>query len=390
MEQLLKKNPRIEVVDALRGFAVMAIILVHNLEHFIFPVYPTDSPTWLNVLDQGVFNAVFSLFAGKAYAIFALLFGFTFYIQSNNQKRQGKDFGYRFLWRLVLLAGFATLNAAFFPAGDVLLLFVVVGLVLFLTRNWSDKAILVTSIIFLLQPIEWYHYVANLINSAHQLPDLKVGEMYAEVAAYTKAGNFGDFIWGNITLGQKASLLWAVNAGRFFQTAGLFLLGFYIGRKQLFVASEQNLRLWVKILIISAVLFAPLYTLKELIMGNEGIIPQTAGTAFDMWQKLAFTLVLVASFVLLYQSERFRKMVGNLRFYGKMSLTNYITQSIIGALIYFPFGLYLAPYCGYTISLLIGIFTFFLQVRFCKWWLAGHKQGPLERIWHQWTWLGRK
>ena len=50
--------------------------------------------------------------------------------------------------------------------------------------------------------------------------------MYAEVAAYTKAGNFGDFIWGNITLGQKASLLWAVNAGRFFQTAGLFLLGF--------------------------------------------------------------------------------------------------------------------------------------------------------------------
>ena len=97
----------------------MAIILVHNLEHFIFPVYPADSPGWLNVLDQGVFNVTFSLFAGKAYAIFALLFGFTFYIQSSNQKKQGKDFGYRFLWRLVLLVGFATLNAAFFPAGDV-------------------------------------------------------------------------------------------------------------------------------------------------------------------------------------------------------------------------------------------------------------------------------
>lgn len=36
----LSKTPRIEVVDALRGFAVMAILLVHNLEHFIFPVYP--------------------------------------------------------------------------------------------------------------------------------------------------------------------------------------------------------------------------------------------------------------------------------------------------------------------------------------------------------------
>ena len=387
MEKLLNKNPRIEVVDALRGFAVMAIILVHNLEHFIFPVYPTSSPEWLNILDQGVFNGIFSLFAGKAYAIFALLFGFTFYIQTNNQKKQGKDFGYRFLWRMVLLIGFATLNAAFFPAGDVLLLFVVVSLVLFFTRNWSDKAIMITAIIFLLQPVEWYHYIANIINPAHLLPDLKVGEMYSEVAEYTKAGNFWDFIIGNITLGQKASLFWAINAGRFFQTAGLFLLGFYIGRKELFVSSESNLRIWVKTLIVSAVSFAPLYIFKELIMQNDAIVQQTVGTAFDMWQKLAFTLVLVSSFVILYQNKKFCEKVDNLRFYGKMSLTNYITQSIIGALIYFPFGLYLAPYCGYTVSLLIGIFTFFLQVLFCKWWLDKHKQGPLEYIWHKWTWM---
>ena len=388
MEQLINKNSRIEVVDALRGFAVMAIILVHNLEHFIFTVYKTDSPNWLNILDQGIFNGIFSLFAGKAYAIFALLFGFTFYIQTNNQRKRGKDFGYRFLWRLILLVGFATLNAAFFPAGDVLLLFVVTGPILFFTRNWSNKAIIITSVIFLLQPIEWYHYIANLINPTHRLPNLKVGEMYAEVAEYIKGGNFWDFILGNITLGQKASLLWAINAGRFFQTAGLFLLGFYIGKKQLFVSSEKNLHFWVKILIVSAIAFAPLYTLKDLIMDNTPIIRQTAGTAFDMWQKLAFTLVLVASFILLYQNKKFHNRVNNLCFYGRMSLTNYIAQSIIGAIIYFPFGLYLAPYCGYTVSLLIGFFTFLLQVKFCKWWLSKHKQGPLELIWHKWTWLG--
>ena len=113
----------------------MAILLVHSIEHFIFPVYPTSSPGWLKVLDQGTMTIIFTLFAGKAYAIFALLFGFTLYIQSDNQKKKGKDFGYRFLWRLFLLALFATLNAAFFPAGDVLLLFVIVGIVLFFTRN---------------------------------------------------------------------------------------------------------------------------------------------------------------------------------------------------------------------------------------------------------------
>lgn len=388
MAQFFNKTPRIEVVDALRGFAVMAILLVHNLEHFIFPVYPVDSPAWLNVLDQGVFNGIFTLFAGKAYAIFALLFGFTFYIQTDNQKKCGKDFGYRFLWRLVLLIGFATLNAAFFPAGDVLLLFVVVGLVLFFARNWNNGTVLLVAILFLLQPIEWFHYIAGLINPAYRLPDLKVGEMYVEVLEYTKKGDFWNFIWGNITLGQKASLLWAVNAGRFFQTAGLFLLGFYIGRKQYFVSSERNSRFWVKVLVVSAIVFAPLYTLKELVMDNSEVVRQTVGTAFDMWQKLSFTFVLVASFVLLYQSEKFSRIVCNLRFYGKMSLTNYITQSIIGAIIYFPFGLYLAPYCGYSLSLLIGICVFLLQVKFCRWWLSKYKQGPLEYVWHKWTWLG--
>ena len=387
MESTIQKTSRIEMVDALRGFAVMAILLVHSVEHFIFPVYPTDSPAWLSALDTGTFNAVFALFAGKAYAIFSLLFGFTFFIQCDNQRKLGKDFGYRYLWRLVLLTGFATLNAAFFPGGDVLLLYSVMGLVLFIVRKWSDKAILLAAIFFTLQPIEWYHYVASLIDPAHQLPDYGVGPMYDQVAEVTKSGNFWEFLWCNITLGQKASFMWAVGAGRVLQTAGLFLIGMYIGRKRLFESNVRNLRFWTKALIISAVAFAPLLSLRNLIMEGSPLVGQTAGTAFDMWQKLAFTFVLVSSFVLLYQYKGFRDKVANLRFYGKMSLTNYVSQSIIGAIIYFPFGLYLAPYCGYTVSLLIGMATILCQVQFCKWWFKSHKQGPLEGLWHKWTWL---
>ena len=390
----LIKIPRIEVVDALRGFAVLAIILVHNLEHFIFPVYPdpASQPEWLNILNEGIFSVTFSLFAGKAYAIFSLLFGFTFYIQYTNQQRKGKDFGYRFLWRLLLLAGFATLNAAFFPAGDVLLLFCIVGLFLFLVRKWNDRAVLITAIILLLQPVEWFHYIASLFNPEYTLPNLGVGAMYNEVAEYTKEGNFWKFIWGNVTLGQKASLFWAIGAGRFLQTAGLFMLGLLIGRKQLFVTSDSNNHFWVKALIISAILFCPIYQLKVMLYDNCEIdmIKQTVGVILDMWQKFAFTVVLVASFVLLYQKESFKKLTAGLRFYGKMSLTNYISQSIMGAIIYFPFALYLAPYCGYTVSLLIGFVLFLLQVNFCKWWLKGHKQGPLEGLWHKLTWINSK
>ena len=192
-------------------------------------------------------------------------------------------------------------------------------------------------------------------------------------------------------MGQKASLLWAVNAGRLVQTAGLFLLGHWLGRRKMFSDKGNNTRTWTMVLAVAATAFAPLYTLKELAMQTQGTAAQSAGTALDMWQKLAFTLVLVSAFVLSYRfSDRFRKTVSGLRWYGRMSLTNYICQSVIGVLIYFPIGLNLAPYCGYTLSLLIGVAVFLLQVLLSRWWLSRHRQGPLETLWHKWTWLKLK
>ena len=387
----ISKSPRVEVVDALRGFAVLAILLVHNVEHFIYPVYPDPAtlPGWLNVLNEGVFTVVFALFAGKSYSIFALLFGFTFYIQYSNQQAKGKDFGYRFLWRLLLLTIFATLNAAFYPAGDVLLLYAIVGVVLFIVRKWSDKAVLITATIFLLQPVEWYHYIASLFNPDYQLPNLGVGEMYSEMAEHTKRGDLWNFIWQNVTLGQKASLLWAVGAGRYVQTCGLFMLGMLIGRKKLFIPSEENSRFWIKTLIITAIAFGPLYQLKVLLMdtADSAIVRQTAGVVFDMWQKFAFTIVLIASFILLYQKAKFQKTVSNLRFYGKMSLTNYLSQSIIGSFIYFGYGLSLYSELGVAASFGVGIVLFILQLGFCHWWLKNHKQGPFEGAWRKATWI---
>ena len=107
MEQALQSRPRIEVVDALRGFAVMAIILLLNIEHFYLYNFPEATTDFMKALDKGVWDTLFFLFSGKAYAIFALLFGFSFFIQFDNQARKGKDFRLRFFWlqRLVLPGG---------------------------------------------------------------------------------------------------------------------------------------------------------------------------------------------------------------------------------------------------------------------------------------------
>lgn len=392
--EISTKSPRIEMVDALRGFAVIAIGLIHSVEHFIYNVYPDPSSQseWLNILDNGTFSVVFSLIAGKGYAIFSILFGFTFAIQYANQQRKGNDFGVRFLWRLLLLAGFATLNSMFFPGGDVLLLYAIVGIVLFVVRKWSDRAVLIFAIILLLQPMQWFYYISHLIDLSYTIPEPTNGVLYGEIKEITKAGKLLPFIWTNITTGQWASLLWAIEGGRFLQTGGLFMLGLLIGRKGLFIGNSDNFKLWTKLLIICAVLFAPVYQLKVELFDtiDDSFIKQTIGVIFDMWQKLLFTFVLVSSFVLIYKKQSVQDKTSWLRQYGRMSLTNYIMQSFIGAWIFFPIGLNLAPYCGYTVSLLVGVLIVVVQVFFSKWWLTKHKQGPLEGVWHRLTWLGQK
>ena len=84
MTQTLKTTERLGVVDALRGFALLAIVLLHNLEHYNLFFMPENVPAWLQTIDKYAWDTIFFLFAGKAYATFSLLFGFSFYIQFHN------------------------------------------------------------------------------------------------------------------------------------------------------------------------------------------------------------------------------------------------------------------------------------------------------------------
>ena len=112
----IRRHERVDVADVLRGFAVMAIIMLHSIEHFNFYSFPDASgqSEWLNFADRAVWDGLFFIFAGKAYAIFALLFGFSFFIQHDNQRMRGRDFRLRFCWRLILLLLIGQVNAAFF------------------------------------------------------------------------------------------------------------------------------------------------------------------------------------------------------------------------------------------------------------------------------------
>ena len=97
---MTETKPRIEVIDALRGSALLGLLLVHSVEPWDFPRYPEHSPAWLAALDHQANTAAFFLYGGKASAIFALMFGVGFCANLERWSQRGINFRGRFLWRL--------------------------------------------------------------------------------------------------------------------------------------------------------------------------------------------------------------------------------------------------------------------------------------------------
>ncbi|MGV8827682.1 MAG: DUF418 domain-containing protein [Breznakibacter sp.] len=388
---MISNDTRLHVVDALRGFAIVSILLLHNLEHFDFYFLPPNLPNWMISIDKGVWDSLFFIFAGKSYSIFALLFGLTFFIQSNNQKIRGNDFRGRFAWRLVVLLVFGIINSAFYQ-GDILTIYAIIGFFLIPFVNLRNKTILVVAIILMLQPYEWINFFKAIHSPSLKLANPLSWSYFGKMVDYIPYDSFIKTTIGNLTNGRLAVFLWSWENGRVFQTLSLFLLGLLAGRSSLFVLSDKTKLFWSKVLVISVILFIPLFILKSNLegwIGNETISRPllTIGTS---WSNLSFMLILVSSFVLLYQTSGFHKVLNVFSSIGRMSLSNYILQSILGSFIYYGFGLGLYKYTGATYCLFIGAFLALLQGYFSSWWFKKHNQGPLETIWHKLTWIKLK
>ncbi|MFI0428977.1 DUF418 domain-containing protein [Mariniflexile sp. HMF6888] len=384
-------HSRIYVVDALRGFALASIMLLHNLEHFDFYYTPDYSPKWLLGLDTIIWDSMFFLFSGKSYAIFAFLFGLTFYIQTSNQEKRGKDFRLRFLWRLILLFCFGLINSSFYQ-GDILSIYAFVGLFLIPVTNLNTKIVFVMAFVLLLQPLELLHLFKALQNPEQKFINPKSWEYFGKMGIYIESDSFFDTVVGNLTNGRKAVWLWSLENGRFFHILSLFMFGMLAGRKKVFIWSDKNKKTWTNVLIISSVLFVPLYFIKKntLNLISSDAIRTSLETIETSWTNITFMLILIASFVLLFNIPKFNKKLNIFSPLGKMSLSNYIIQSIMGSTIYYGFGLGLYKYTGATFSLLIGIFCTILLLYFCKWWLKTYERGPFEIIWHKATWAFSK
>ena len=386
----MKPNTRIDVADILRGIAIGGIVLIHFIEQLNFYIFPEPSSELMAKVNECVWDSTFFLLAGKMYAIFSMLFGLSLFIQHDNQAQLGVDFRPRFVWRMVLLMLFGLFDLLFYN-GDILTLYAVCGVLVLPFVRASNRVLVGATILFALQPIEIAYIVMGLFDASTTSLDLGSSELFKAILPAQAEGSWLDVAQKGIEKGFLVNYTWAIEHGRATQTIFLFLLGIFIGRKRLFYDEGNNITIWKRILVVSLCAFAVLFPLYKIVpdMVDVASIKQSLSVMLNMWKNLAMMFVYVSGVVLLYYRTSARNILIKIAPYGKMSLTNYLTQSIVGGFVFYNWGLGMYRYSGHASSLLLGVLCVALQYIFCRWWLSRHSHGPFEALWRKLTWIGK-
>ncbi len=371
-------NGRLVFVDALRGYALMGLFLIHMVEYFeLYWLHPEPGP--VNTL-------MFALFGGKAYAIFALLFGLSFYIILDRQAARGVDYRQRFAWRVSLLLLFGILHGLLY-GGDILQVLAVAGFLVLPFWSASDRVLLSVAFVFLAQlPTLLYVNIANtLLADGYAQPyflDLSqaVYRVYAD-------GSFTDVLLANAATGLRFKWAFMIESGRFANVIGLALLGCYLGRSGFF---RDRARFGRACLAAFAVCLVAGFGLGFIAEPASAALSKLttawfAGNIVGSYRNTLFAGASVCLLWLLYSNEGFARLFDLLAAPGRMSLTVYVSQSVLCVPLFYGFGLGAHAWIGQHGALLLGIVLWMLLVAAAHAWMRRFHYGPLEWLWRSLT-----
>ena len=345
---VLAPGERITVIDALRGFSLIGICLIHSMQHFGAMGTMTSQAVfpW-----EGTMNEIFSwlinyLVFGKFFIIFSCLFGLSFFIQMDRAAKKGLDFRPRFLWRLVLLLAIGYLHGLIVRV-DILLIYAILGFVLVLMYKWPTKLLAgITLFLFLggatLVPVAYKSLTAPAVEQVERVAERPA----SRPAGPRKVPTLSETIESNAWDGIVGKMRFQVSSGRIYLTLGLFILGFIVGRIRLFERMDEfrsRLNRWALLALAGlGLLYVARSYLPPVAWGEVSFYSWMSSTTTNLINLLtAYLWVIVVMEG--YRLQKVQRAMAPLVSYGRMGLTNYIAQSVIGVFNFFWFRVGLEP-----------------------------------------------
>jgi uncharacterized protein len=385
-------SPRITVIDALRGFTLLGIIVTHMVEQYYAGALPEKytGQSSNSIIDMIATGFSWLLINGKFYAIFSFLFGLSFYIQLSKAKAD-LAFIAKFSWRLVTLFAIGFLHHLHYR-GDILTIYAMLGFVLLIAYWLPDKYLLIISL-FLIFDIPGVLIRIASVAANDQSVNAFLQQDQTKLTAYYetfKSGSYLDLMKANLE-SFKYKMDFQVWSGRIYMTPGLFLLGLYAGRKKFF--ENIQVPLIKKCLRNSAwgLLATVLFAVAFFVVANSitgGLSNDTnalAGISFFNFFNTFLAVIYVSWFILLFQNKKWKGRLMQFYAAGRMGLTTYLMQALFGILLFSTLGLGLVGQFGAATSFGIAIIIYVFQMWFAKIWMSHFYYGPIEWLWRSLT-----
>ena len=379
-----RKDNRIDLLDVYRGFAILGIFVVNIvIMNSTFLNQDEFAKQWTSGIDQFAERLLQLFFYTKFFPIFSLLFGLGISMQALKMKEKGKLRFSFFARRMFILLLIGICHIIFIWSGDVLNLYAILGLLVTFFVGRSNKLILFLSGFLLLFPFydDVFFFLFEQINfePGSYLSNLNGASVHHIITE-------GSYLEG-LQLRLKEYM---ANIPMLYGFLGpiafsMFLLGLYIGKNRIYTSLDS----YIKKISLPMILLAIATNSYRILF--LFFLPETEIYANDLFRPYFIKAMVVSDVVMglfylwilgwLWQNTKAKYLLKPLRHVGRMALTNYIMQSLIGLILFSSvgFSLYEGFSPSQTLSIAIAIFA--VQVLYSKLWLTYFRFGPLEWLW---------
>ncbi|MEO0332428.1 MAG: DUF418 domain-containing protein [Bacteroidota bacterium] len=389
-------SERLQVLDALRGFALFGILLANLYSFMGYNTYSPEEIIVLPVLDRTVLFFIDWFVEGKFYGIFSILFGAGFALQAERFRRVDTSFSAFWFRRMTVLCCNGLLHMYLVWNGDILTLYSLLGMLLPFFLNLSNRALLRWIVVLLLIPL----LIHGLL---YFTPEASFWGSMRHFSGGLKAEwGFADRSLLEMRTSDSAWEVFSVNvlyaiprpmsylmSGRYFQVLGLFLIGLLLARYWLPRIRSNDISVpsaavWVGVIGLVTSLG---YAVIKGAIGTPFAVSEIGLIQAVVYYIGSTSLALGISMLILYvwSSGRAKLVFRNLALLGRMALTNYIFQNVTAVLLFFGYGLALMREVPFAYLPLFAFGILVVQWAFSRIWLRRFKQGPLEFVWRKLT-----
>ncbi len=382
---------RNETIDILRGVALVMILIVHCAFDFTGWGWtiPGDQLAQLPLaaLDKPVGELLGFFLRDKARALFALMFGVAFALQLARSQQLGESFERMFLKRMALLAVIGIIHGHLIYSFEILRLYVIAGVLMLLLWRLPNRFLLpLVGFLTVVGPILAYGIIQALgVDLNAGLPTTE--EMFAgytsssvsELLALTHRLAMGRYMAGDLIFMGMPIL-------------GCFLLGLWLAR-QGWLQDPLAHRAALKRLAVRGLVFGLLLQSGSLIWPLlDGSSPAWYRPVLGLAYFAAAPLLMlgyVGLIALLCTHPLWKRALIGLAPAGRMTLSNYIMQSVFAWIFFYGVGLGLYGRIGPAIAVPIALLLAAFQILLSIWWLKRYRSGPLEWLW-RWAIKGQR